>query len=199
MKLAKVAKMIDADRRTVYNWVTDPMLKRFFSDSSQDEGDRELDEQDVIVANTIRFLRKDRTTTFEEIAKKLESGYRNTDLALGAVTVDTGKTPLQQFTRTLTVVQERDEAQKQLAEAERELVEAEARHGRELKELKENYEQRLDDERQQNRLTLEAERERYNNKTESLLREIAELKYEIGKLEPREESGKHRSSNNNGA
>ena len=75
-------------------------------------------------------------------------------------------------TRSLAVAQERDAALKQLADAQKELEEIEGRHEAKLDELRDYYETKLDDERQRSREELER-----------LLREIAELRYEIGKLE----------------
>jgi hypothetical protein len=172
MKMSKVAKMIGVDRRTIYNWVTHELLGKFFSQNARNEGDRELDEQDIFTINTINYLRQNVTTDWNEIAKRIEEGFQVTDLSIGAADVDTGKTPLQQFTRTLAISQERDAALKQLQDAQRELQTIASRYESKIEELRQHYESRLDD-----------ERTRSSEQLERLLREIAELKYEIGRLE----------------
>jgi len=183
MKMSKVAKMIGVDRRTIYNWVTHESLSHLFSESARNEGDRELDEQDIFVVNTINHLRQNVTTDWEEIAEKIEEGYQVTDLSIGATDVDTGKTPLQQFTRALAIAQERDAALKQLEEAQKELREIEDRYETKLDQLREQYEARLEEERKRAREDVEHERGRSREEMERLFREIAELRYEIGKLE----------------
>ncbi len=183
MKMSKVAKMIGADRRTVFNWVTHESLSHLFSENARNEGDRELNEQDIFVVNTINHLRQHVTTDWEEIAEKIEEGYQVTDLSISAVDVDTGKTPLQQFTRSLAIAQERDAALKQLEEAQKELQEVEGRYESRLDQLRDQYETRLEEERKRARHDVEQERKQSRDEMERLLREIAELRYEIGKLE----------------
>ena len=172
MKMSKVAKMVGVDRRTIYNWVTHKSLEHLFSESARNEGDRELNENDIFVVNTINHLRQNVTTDWEEIAERIEEGYQVTEPSIGSVDVDTGKTPLQQFTRMLSIAQERDSALKQLDEAQKELKGIEERYEIKLTELRDHYEVKLDEERKLSRTEMER-----------LLREIAELRYEIGKLE----------------
>jgi DNA-binding ferritin-like protein len=183
MKMSKVAKMIGVDRRTIYNWVTHESLEHLFSEGAKNEGDRELSEQDIFVINTINYLRQNMTTDWDEIAERIEEGYQVTDLSIGAVDVDTGKTPLQQFTRTLAIAQERDAALKQLEEAQKELREIETRYETKLDELRDHYEAKLEEERKRGREDVIEERKQSREEMERLLREIAELRYEIGKLE----------------
>lgn len=183
MKMSKVAKMIGVDRRTIFNWVTNENLEHLFSQGARNEGDRELDEQDIFVINTINHLRQHITTDWKEIAEKIESGYQVTDLSIGAVDVDTGKTPLQQFTRTLAIAQERDMALQQLEEARNELAQMKERNQERMEQLRDQYEKKLDRERQRAKEDLENERQQGREQIEKLFREIAELRYEIGKLE----------------
>ena len=183
MKMSKVAKMIGVDRRTVYNWVTHESLTHLFSEGARNKGDRELNERDIFVVNTVNHLRQNVTTDWEEIAEKIEDGYQITDLSISATDVDTGKTPLQQFTRTLSIAQERDAALEQLEEARKELQTIETRYEEKIDRLRNQYEARLEEERKRGRDDVEQERKRSREEMERLLREIAELRYEIGKLE----------------
>ncbi len=194
MKMSKVAKMIGVDRRTIYNWVTHESLEHLFSEGARNEGDRELSEQDIFVVNTINYLRQNVTTDWDEIAERIEEGYQVTDFSIGAVDVDTGKTPLQQFTRAIAIAQERDAALKQLEEAQKELREIESRYETKLDELRDHYEAKLDEERKRGRNELVEERKQSREEMERLLREIAELRYEIGKLE----SGSSRTKKGDG-
>lgn len=176
MKMSKVAKMIGVDRRTIYNWVTHKSLEKFFSEDARNEGDRQLSEHDIFIANTINHLRRSITTDWNEIAEQLESGYIITDLSVGAAEVDTGKTPLQQFTRTLAIAQERDLAIKQLEVVQEKLQGIEELHKAEISEVRQQYEEKLNEE-QQVRI----------KEIERLMREASEreskLSRELGKLE----------------
>ena len=189
MKMSKVAKMIGVDRRTIYNWVTNEHLTHLFSAGARNEGARDLNEQDIFAVNTINHLRQNVTTDWEEIAQKIDDGYQVTDLSIAAVDVDTGKTPLQQFARTLAIAQERDTALQQLVEAQQELEEIESRYETKLDEQKQQYEARLEEERQRAREDIDHERKRSREEMERLFREIAELRYEIGKLESSKPAG----------
>lgn len=176
MKMSKVAKMIGVDRRTIYNWVTHEALEHLFSERAKNEGDRELNEQDIFIINTINHLRQNVTTDWAEIAQKIEDGYQVTELSISATEVDTGKTPLQQFTRMIAIAKERDAALKQLEEARTALLEIESRYEAKIDELRGQYEKRLHDEQSQRR-----------EEFERLMREASEregkLQRELGKLE----------------
>lgn len=176
MKMSKVAKMIGVDRRTIYNWVTHEALEHLFSERARNEGDRELNEQDIFIVNTINHLRQNITTDWDEIAQKIEGGYQVTELSIGATEVDTGKTPIQQFTRMIAIAKERDTALKQLEEARAALDQIESQYEAKLDELREQYEKRLYDEQSQRR-----------EEFERLMREASEregkLQRELGKLE----------------
>lgn len=184
MKMSKVAKMIGVDRRTVYNWVMHESLTHLFSPGALNEGDRDLSENDIFVVNTVNYLRQNITTDWDEIARQIEDGYRITDLSISATEVDTGKTPLQQFTRTLAIAQERDLALKQLEEIKKELNETQANYELKLEELRQQYEDRLNSEQQ-----------RSHDEIKRLMREASEregkLQRELGKLEAMLEIFKH--------
>lgn len=185
MRMSKVAKMVGISRRTIYNWIAHESLSHLFSQDAKREGERELNERDVFVINTIHHLRQHVTTDWDEVAQKIEDGYLVTDLSIGATDVDTGKTPIQQFTRTITIAQERDAALKQLEEAQIELKAMEESHEAEIERLRQEHREQLQEERDRGLERYESERERSDQRTDRLMREIAELKYEIGKLEER--------------
>lgn len=197
MKMSKVAKMIGVDRRTIYNWVTHQSLEHLFSEAARNEWDRDLDENDIFVINTINHLRQNVTTDWEKIAEKIEEGYQYTDFSIGAVDVDTGKTPLQQFTRALAVAHERDVALRKLEEVQKQLQEIEARHEARVDHLREQYEAKVEEERRRAKEDVEGERKRSMQEMERLLREIADLRYQIGRLES--ESGKSDQPSTNDA
>jgi DNA-binding transcriptional MerR regulator len=139
MKMSKVAKMVGVDRRTIYNWVTHKSLEKLFSKDARNSGKRYFNEEDIFIVNTIHHLRQNVTDNWEKIAEQIESGYIITDLSIGAVDVDTGKTPLQQFTRTLAIAQERDLAIQQLEEVQEKLEELAENHKAEIKAIESEH------------------------------------------------------------
>ena len=200
MKMSKVAKMIGVDRRTIYNWVTNPSLSHLFSPGAQNEGDRDLNEEDIFVVNTINHLRQNITTNWDEIAQRMDEGYRVTDLSINATDVDTGKTPLQQFTRTLAIAQERDMALKQLDEVRQELDQMKTSYKAEIEDLRQQYEEKLNDEQQSRREEIERltretservdsvrdeERQRADKREQELTEQLIKLNRQIARLEVR--------------
>jgi len=165
MKMSKVAKMVGVDRRTIYNWVQHPSLHHLFSKAAINEGDRELDERDIFVINTIAYLREHKVTEWGEIAKRIEDGYVVTGLPVSAAEVDTGRTPLQQYTYSAETKMQLDAANKRIIQLEDMILELKVEHRDEL----------------------EAERQERSEEKEKLLREMGEregkLLREIGQLE----------------
>jgi hypothetical protein len=201
MKMSKVAKMIGVDRSTIDNWIKRKDLEKFFSDNARNKGSRDLIEQDIFVANTINHLRKTFSSEWGEIAEELERGYLVTDLSIGAAEVDTGTTPVQQFTRSLAIAQERDLAIKQTAELQERFEAIEGVHKREVSDLRKEYEDKLDEKEQQYKGRIDEKeqlhkdelkdiRKEYEKKLDEKeknrideIREASELKYKIGQLE----------------
>jgi hypothetical protein len=205
MKMSKVGRLVGVDRGTILNWVNNKSMEHLFSSNARNEGSRELDEQDIFIVNTIKHLRKTDTTDWERIAKKIDDGYIITDLSIGSADVDTGKTPVQQFTRTIEIAQERNLAVKQLAELQDKLLHIEEVHKEEMNKVRQGYDTKLSEKEQRHEEKLSEKEQRYEEKLsekeqryeEKLsekeqyrvdeIREAAkregELQYRIGQLE----------------
>jgi len=152
MKAAKAALALGVNERTLNLWIAHPALSPFFSEAARLEGSqRELNDDDLIVANTIRAMRAgvpNNAANWEGIAEALASGRRHRNLPPEAAMVDAGLTVMAQRERMITVLSERDAALARVEElqaAQRELeqrlaaIEAERRQDQEklLRELKE--------------------------------------------------------------
>ena len=163
--LSIVGKMVGVSRKTVFNWIEHESLKHLFSEEAKDDGNRLLNENDLFIINTINFLRENGTREWDEIAEKIETGYRITDLSIAASEVDTGLTPAELFAKTLAITQERDLVMQQRDQALAKMEELHDLYKEELKEQRARIEERFDDiiERQQE--------------------QIAKLNREIGRLE----------------
>jgi len=176
MKMSKVAKMIGVDRRTIWNWVEHEKLKHLFSEEAKNQGKRELDERDIFVINTIAHLRERGTFDWDEIARQLDGGFLVTGLSIAALDVDTGRTPIQQFTYAA-------EAKFQLEAANNQLMLLRD----EMLELKLEHRSELETERREHAHELEVERHNHAEEKEKLLREMGEkvsqLMRQIGRLE----------------
>ena len=115
MKPAKIARLLNIDQKTVTNWTDHSALRRFFSLDALSEDkprQREYNESDVLVLNTIRNERT-RNTPWEEIAIILANGYLDRNLPASSLLVDAG-VPVVQYERFLALTNERDTALKEV-------------------------------------------------------------------------------------
>jgi DNA-binding transcriptional MerR regulator len=92
MKTGEVAKLLGRDRVTLYRWMEQPELTKFFSSGAlgTDGGSqRTFTEGDLLVLNTIRHLKDNsRLIEFSEIAESLDTGSRITSFPDSALTPD---------------------------------------------------------------------------------------------------------------
>lgn len=164
MKAGELAVALGVSRDTLYAWVKRPELARYFSSGAVGEGGsahRVFSENDVAILSTINHLRyTEKVTDWEAIAAYLDSGQRFTEFPQNAISADPRTIPIQQAeqsAKAMATLAERDAALLRVRELEGEI-------------------ERL-------RSELEKQRERSDNKIEALLREIAELRYQMGKME----------------
>jgi DNA-binding transcriptional MerR regulator len=119
MKLARAAKALGINPRTLVLWIDRAELTPFFSRPARLPGaQREISDDDLIVANTIRHLRAgvaNNAANWPEIAAALAAGERNKQLPAQAITVDSGMSVLEQHIALNTITNERNVA---LAQAE---------------------------------------------------------------------------------
>jgi DNA-binding transcriptional MerR regulator len=155
MKSGEVGKLLGIDRSTVKNWTDRPELTSFFTEPARRGGDlqREYDQADILVINTIRTERQ-RGAKWSDIADLLKTGYRDADLPLSASTVE--MTPAETFAKSLQLQIERDRAMEQVAQY-KDMLEAKERE-------------------------LEAAHQSKAAETERLMREIGDLREQIGGL-----------------
>lgn len=117
MKTGKVAQLLGGlDPQTVNNWVSRPEFDAYFSAAARKIGvaQRDFDERDRVILNTIRELRQtDSHISWEEIAARLASGYRCRQWPTSAAVVD-GAAPLEMMTTSAMAIAERDQALAQL-------------------------------------------------------------------------------------
>lgn len=132
MKLARVAKALDINERTLKLWIGNPALAPYFSAPARiDNPSREMDDDDLIVANTIRKLREgmsNHNVDWQAIADRLNSGHRDDDLPPTAAVVDSRASMLAQHSRTVGLTLERDAALKRINDLETALAEERRQH-----------------------------------------------------------------------
>lgn len=125
MRLARAAKALGVNPRTITLWIERPELTPFFSPPARLRGlQRELSDDDLLVANTIRAMRAgvaNWEANWPAIAERLASGELERKLPAEAATVDSGMTVLAQHEQLTTITAERDSAVKRAQELEAEL------------------------------------------------------------------------------
>ncbi len=87
MKTGKVAKVFGIDHKTVSAWTQE--FSEFFTEDALGEGrtQREYHPDDLVILNTIRALKAQRTLG-EEILARLRAGERNADLPPDATNIE---------------------------------------------------------------------------------------------------------------
>jgi hypothetical protein len=127
MNATRAAKALAINQGTLKLWIDRPELATYFSASARREGfSRDLNDDDVIVANTIRSLRAgvgNNNVDWQQIADQLNSGYRDRSLPPEADHVDTGLTVIAQHERIAAIVTERDAANARVSELEKQVRE----------------------------------------------------------------------------
>jgi DNA-binding transcriptional MerR regulator len=120
MKTGTVTGIFNLDAKTVMMW-TDRYKEFFSPEATRSAGNtqRDYNESDIIILNSVRQLRYSGVKDWEEIRNKLAGGWRYTVLPEGAATV--GETQMTVYAKTVQTASERDNAVAQLEELELEL------------------------------------------------------------------------------
>jgi DNA-binding transcriptional MerR regulator len=175
MKIGELSAALGVSRDTITFWLKRPELERFFSPDAlgrSGAAQRQFLESDVLALNSIRHLRYVETITeWVDIAQRLDSGWRAQDFSQSAIAADSRTIPLpqaEQSARAAATMAERDAALRRVSELESELTRLRG-------ELESEREKRLTD------------REKHAGDMERLLREISDLRYQIGRLESKNE------------
>lgn len=161
MKTGPIAKMFTLDPKTIVNWVE--RFSELFSDEAagrSDRAQRDFNDDDVLLLNTIRVLRQE-TGNWDVIRERIESGFRAGELPTIAATINTGASPIEQYAKALQTISERDLALQQVEELKHEIA------GRDqlIEELREEL------------------RNKDQELAKKLLEEVSKREREIGKLE----------------
>jgi DNA-binding transcriptional MerR regulator len=204
MKTGEASAILGIDRSTLHNWINDRGLEKFFSPSAtgaDGNAHRTLTEADVLVLNTIRTCRG-QNLTWEDILQRLNSGHREQEFPLNAISADRRTIPLQQAeqsARAMATLAERDSAMVQVNELRAEIERLEDRLAqeiaekevmkerllREMGEVRENLLRELGDLQRKsgNAERLEQDLSERNGQISVLTKEVGELNRQIGKLE----------------
>jgi DNA-binding transcriptional MerR regulator len=116
MRSGELAKLLGVADQTLLNWMKQPEVKHYFSREalgSAGSVQRTYTEEDAIILNSIRELRSNGTSDWQEIAKLLADGFRNLEFPKNALITDTRVIPVpmaEQATQLAQVLQERDSA-----------------------------------------------------------------------------------------
>lgn len=157
MRIGELASALGVSRDAIMGWMDNPELNHFFSDGAllkAGGSQRVFTENDVLILNTIRHMRNaEKIRDWSLIAQRIEAGQLEQDFPQNAITTDNRTIPLPQA--------------EQSARAAATLAERDAALAR-VKEL----EQALANEQAGRRSDMER-----------FLRELAELRYTIGRLE----------------
>jgi DNA-binding transcriptional MerR regulator len=115
MKIGKLAQMMGRNTDTMINWSNREEFKRFFSaDALGQNGQRDFNDADVLLINTIRALQAE-GLSWADIEEKLTNGERVHDFPPSAAGVD-GITPVQIYAQGLVSAAELENARQLIAD-----------------------------------------------------------------------------------
>ena len=132
MRSGELAKLLGVADQTLLNWMKEPEVNHYFSREalgSAGSVQRTYGEEDAIILNSIRELRSNGTSDWQEIAKLLADGFRNLEFPKNALITDTRVIPVpmaEQATQLAQVIQERDSAVERVTELANQLEEERA-------------------------------------------------------------------------
>lgn len=175
MKAGELAVALGISRETLYTWIRRPEVANFLSlGATGKEGapQKMFSEADVLVFTTVAHLRYAKNILdWAEIADYLNSGKRHQDFPQHAIAADSRTVPLQQAevsVKAMATMTERDNALAKIKELETLIEKIQAEHRNEIARLEGR---------------LQAEQEGRRSDVERLMREVAELNRQIGRLE----------------
>jgi hypothetical protein len=185
MRIGKACKALGGiDNDTLKNWIERPELAKFFSATAHGDGrtQREITESDLIILNTVRSLRVTGTSEWVAIAKRLDGGYRDTELPIEAAFVE-GTASVQVYNNALATTKELNETRQLVVELRSEIDRLHKERVADLKELYREQRAELKLEQQEH----QQERDRIHKELEdaNVRLQVAEEKlrlYEAGRL-----------------
>lgn len=164
MRIGELASSLGISKDAVQAWVHHPELEHFFSDGAKlgaGASQRVFNENDVLILNTVRHMRNtEKVKDWSLIAQRIEKKDYEQDFPQNAIATDTRVIPIQQAEQSA-------KAMHTLAERDAAIAQVNELHSR-IAALEKQ---------------LETERTQHKQDLERLLREIAALNREIGRLE----------------
>lgn len=117
MKTGQIAKSLAVDPKTITQWTDREEFAKFFSTDARGENrsQRDFNESDLLVLNTIRVLREEDNASWEDIEKSLGEGHRDHNLPPDALLVKS-VAPVTQYAQLMTVQRELALTQQRIAE-----------------------------------------------------------------------------------
>lgn len=143
MRTGEAGNILGVDGRTVKNWIDHPALSRFFSITARGEHGgthRILTDSDLVILNTVRHLRHLEKKEWEDIAKALDDGLRESDIPQNAASIDTRTVPLQQAeqsAKAMATLAERDAALARVQQLESQMEKLQDKNDALMRELQE--------------------------------------------------------------
>ena len=112
MKTGQVAKDMMKDPQTITAWVGAPEFRQWFSERARGEmGQRDINESEYDIQNTIRYLRN-QNFTVADIAVKLNDGFRSSEPPPGLATRPSAM-PATVYANQVSAVRENEELRQQ--------------------------------------------------------------------------------------
>lgn len=112
MKTGQVAKDMMKDPQTITAWIGAPEFRQWFSAHARGElGQRDINETEYDVLNTIRFLRN-QNFTIADIAAKLDDGFRASEPPPGLATRPSAM-PATVYANQVSAIRENEELRQQ--------------------------------------------------------------------------------------
>jgi DNA-binding transcriptional MerR regulator len=145
MRSGELSKLLGISDQTLLNWMSREELKPYLSPSALGEAGnshRIYTENDVLVLNSVRSLRVNNVSDWAEIAKTLQTGWRDQEFPQNAISRDDRLIPIPQAKQAAefaAVLRERDAALAQIDDLKHQLADERT----ERKTLQERYEKLL--------------------------------------------------------
>lgn len=144
MRIGKASEYLDSlNGDTIKNWIDRAELNKFFSPAARGESraQRDINDADLLILNSIRVLRLEVTRDWVEIAARLDAGYRAEKFPESAAFVN-GRAPIQLYQQAAISTREADEGRVENARLRSEITELQEKR---VQDAKESADKRVDD------------------------------------------------------
>jgi DNA-binding transcriptional MerR regulator len=148
MRTGEAVKKLGIDKGTFYNWAANDLIRPYLSPGALGEegtSQRIINDQDLLVLNTIRYMRFDqKNEDWEEIAAFLASGQRIEQFPQGLIASDPRVVSVphaQQAAELMVARAERDAAIERVEELQQRIQSLEGDKKELLQEVRELYKQ----------------------------------------------------------